>query len=120
MVDSPVRSVTSLGSIFTLELNNETEQKISVSFVRTGTEVVVTFSEVYLTVLDIDCLKEDVVRETIYTEDHDTYLKGDKVKVEGFRACGWLGQFWEHVVEHRSDNTHSLSCSDSQKCSPIS
>jgi len=65
----------------------------------------VTFTEFYLTVLDIGCLKEDVVRETIYAEDHDTYLKGDKVKVEGFRACGWPEQFWEHVVEHRSETT---------------
>ena len=50
MVDSLSRSVTSLGSIFTLELNNQTEQKIRISFVRAGTKAVVTFSEVYLTV----------------------------------------------------------------------
>ena len=61
MVDSLLRSVTSLGSIFTLGLNNRTEQKIRVSFVRAGTKAVVTFSEVFLTVLDIGCIKEDVV-----------------------------------------------------------
>ena len=40
-----------------------------------------------------------------YTEDHDIDLKGDKVKVEGFRACGWPEQFWEHFIEHRSETT---------------
>ena len=44
-------------------------------------------------------------RGTLNIEDHDTYLEGDKVKVEGFRSCGWPAHFWEHFIEYRSETT---------------
>ena len=108
MVDSPVRSVTDLDSIFTLALDKQKEQKIRVSFVLTGTEVVVTLSEVYLTVLDIDCFYQDVACETIYTEDHDTYKSGSKVKVEE-SGGGIKAYVSEHVDGANNPNGTSLT-----------
>ena len=49
----------------------------------TVTETVVTLPEVYLTVLDIDCFDDlSGACETISSDNHHTYLKGDNVWVE--------------------------------------
>uniref|UniRef100_A0A7S1FI45 EGF-like domain-containing protein n=1 Tax=Noctiluca scintillans TaxID=2966 RepID=A0A7S1FI45_NOCSC len=81
MADSPISSVTSLGSIFELGMWKNTEQDIRVTFVMTGTDAVTILPEVYLTVLDIDCIRTDGVCETVTTQDQDMYLAGENVEV---------------------------------------
>ena len=78
----------------------------------TGTEVVVTLPEVYFTVLDTDCLCNNVACETIYTEDHDTSVPGDQVKVE---VCG--GGIKAYASEHvdGENNPDNKSLTDDQE-----
>ena len=45
----------SKGDIFTLRLFKNSEANVRFSFVLTGTEIVITLPEVYISVLDIDC-----------------------------------------------------------------
>ena len=79
----------------------------------TVTETVVTLPEVYLTVLDIDCFDDlSGACETISSDDHYSYLKGDNVWVEesaeGIKVyasmhCERPEQSWEHVVDRGSE-----------------
>ena len=79
----------------------------------TVTETVVTLPEVYLKVLDIDCFDElSGACETISSDDHYTYLKGDNVwveesagviKVYASTHCGRPEQFREHIVDRESE-----------------
>ena len=53
--DSKIAVVKSKGDIFTLRLFKNSEANVRFSFVLTGTEIVITLPEVYISVLDIDC-----------------------------------------------------------------
>ena len=79
----------------------------------TVTETVVTLPEVYLTVWDIDCFDDlGGACETISSDDHYTYLKGDNVWVEesaeGIKVfasmhCERPEQSREDVVDRESE-----------------
>ena len=68
--------------VFSLVMDHNTEQNVRFSLASTGTTNTVTMPEMTLTLLDIDCHNDRwSICETIVTEDHDEYIKGEQVNV---------------------------------------
>ena len=72
--DSKIAVVISKGDIFTMRLFKNFEANVRFSFVLTGTETVITLPEVYISVLDIDCHRNNKVCETVVARDY--FMKG--------------------------------------------
>ena len=78
--DSKIAVVKSNGDIFTLRLFKNSEANVRFSFVLTGTETVITLPEVYISVLDIDCHRNNKVCETVVARDYFLKEGGDAVR----------------------------------------
>eukprot|EP00450_Noctiluca_scintillans_P001620 CAMPEP_0194485878 /NCGR_PEP_ID=MMETSP0253-20130528/6727_1 /TAXON_ID=2966 /ORGANISM="Noctiluca scintillans" /LENGTH=1972 /DNA_ID=CAMNT_0039325899 /DNA_START=10 /DNA_END=5925 /DNA_ORIENTATION=+ len=79
--DSPIKEVYNLEQVVHLTFDKNTEQSVRFSVVSEGTDDVVTLPELYMTMLDIDCLKDDTSCEILVTEDHNEHIAGDEVNV---------------------------------------
>ena len=79
--DSDIDATEMWRGVSNLKFNKNTEVRVRLSFVLSGTQTAITLPEVYLTMLDLDCYRNAATCGTMATTDQGICHEGDNVEV---------------------------------------